>query len=484
VKFCPECGWQLPLGSAKFCPNCGKSLWDSTELSNTFEEQKEEAVQTGQTAIYSLGVKLEQMVEQIIKNKGFSTERRIKLRGDSGTLHEIDVLAKRENDVLAVECKNYGETRLVGIKELRDFQSKLQDLPHINHAMFVTNIKFTSGVEEYANHNHIELWDGDKLRRDFYLLNLGRLESTQAIQPVVEVLSALPIVTQYNEVTKLLLVNPHAITITQAMLVLHPYYLFTYQVDVKKGLLGRQRISEYGSSILDATNKKIMEGAKDESIYKKYTHRFFFKDEKENQDQPEDILGEMEKSQVIEDLKHKQFISQYRIEHSPEYAINKLECKLPVNAAERMVLEQVVREKNAEDDDVTIREPSLIYVPKWLINFRSKETNYRRELLPASQTVIIDEIDLCPKDFYEKRRPSKKKTYAVCELCGHAYCSNHIFLMNDAYYCEKHTYRSSAKVTPQESTKEDVQTENIESSLSNIKNSLDYSIDKALGQRL
>jgi hypothetical protein len=60
------------------------------------------------------------MVEQILKNKGFSTERRMKLRGQSGTLHEIDVLAKRENDVLAVECKNYGEARLVSIKEVRD----------------------------------------------------------------------------------------------------------------------------------------------------------------------------------------------------------------------------------------------------------------------------------------------------------------------------------------------------------------------------
>ena len=67
VKFCTECGSQLPLGQAKFCPKCGKSLW--TESSDILEEQKEAMVQSGQTAIYSLGVKLEQMVEQIIKNK-------------------------------------------------------------------------------------------------------------------------------------------------------------------------------------------------------------------------------------------------------------------------------------------------------------------------------------------------------------------------------------------------------------------------------
>jgi hypothetical protein len=80
------------------------------------------------------------MVEQILKTKGFSTERRLKLTGESGATHEIDVLAKRETDVLAVECKNYCEARTVGIKEPRDFQSKIQDLPQINHAMFIINI--------------------------------------------------------------------------------------------------------------------------------------------------------------------------------------------------------------------------------------------------------------------------------------------------------------------------------------------------------
>lgn len=480
MKFCTECGSQLPLGQAKFCPNCGKSLWNVTESSDTLEEQKEVTVQSGQTAIYSLGVKLEQMVEQIIKNKGFSTERRIKLRGQSGSFNEIDVLAKRENDVLAVECKNYGEARLVGIKEIRDFQSKLQDLSQINHAMFVTNIKFTSEAAEYANHNHIELWDGEKLSRAFYLLNLGRLGPNESASPAVTVLDcALPIKTQYNEAAKLLLVNPH-ITIIETTLDLHPYYLFEYQADVKKGLLRRSSEVEYGWYIVDATNKKIIEGIENDTKYKKYAQSFFSKKEKQNQEEElEEILDQIEKTETIQDIKTIQWVSKYKIEHSSEYAINKLECKLPANAAERMTLEAVVREKNVEDDDVVIRKSSLIYVPKWLINIMSKETHYRREVLPASEKVIIDEIMFCPKEFYEKR-PSNKKTYAVCEVCGCAYCNNHISLMNDAYYCERHTQRWTVKgIAMRRHPPKDT-----DLSISDIENSLGHSIDKALEKHL
>jgi hypothetical protein len=151
MKFCSECGSELLVGPTKFCHNCGANLWYAINDSERREIEPPN--------IYSLGVKLEQMVEQILKTKGFSTERRLKLTGESGATHEIDVLAKRETDVLAVECKNYCEARSVGIKELRDFQSKIQDLPQINHAMFITNIKFTSGVEDFARHNECIIFD-------------------------------------------------------------------------------------------------------------------------------------------------------------------------------------------------------------------------------------------------------------------------------------------------------------------------------------
>jgi restriction endonuclease Mrr len=70
---------------------------------------------------------------------------------NSKVLHEINILAKLQNKNLAVECKNYGEARIVGIKEVRDFQGKLQDLPEVTDGMFMTNTSFSSEAETYAN---------------------------------------------------------------------------------------------------------------------------------------------------------------------------------------------------------------------------------------------------------------------------------------------------------------------------------------------
>jgi len=190
MKFCPECGSQLPIGTAKFCSNCGKSLWVTTsetvesEGQKIISEQCEKGEQQQQIkgdfqnqTVHSFGIKLEETVEQIHKDRGHTTETRKKMIGNSKALHEIDILAKRQNKVLAIECKNYNESRIVGIKEIRDFQSKLQDLPEITDGMFVTNTNFSSEAVTYAKHNQISLYDGEKLKNEFYLMSIGRLES-------------------------------------------------------------------------------------------------------------------------------------------------------------------------------------------------------------------------------------------------------------------------------------------------------------------
>ena len=156
-------------------------------------------------------------------------------------------MAKRQNKVLAVECKNYSDARIVGIKEIRDFQSKLQDLPGITDGMFVSNTSYSSEAETYAKHNQISLYDGERLKNDFYLMSIGRLEAVQHI--VLDF--SLPISRNYNEAARLDLVNPAAGRISRATLILSPFYVFDCIVDIKKGLF-RGTFHDEGTNIVDA----------------------------------------------------------------------------------------------------------------------------------------------------------------------------------------------------------------------------------------
>lgn len=154
MKFCPECGENLG-GSTKFCPECGFNI---TSLTGQQIEKKipaesnihEESVFDGdilqeplvEKTARALGTSLEDMVEKILQDRGFSTETRVKTRGTSGQLNEIDIMATRNKIVIGVECKNYAESNKVGIKEIRDFSAKLDDLD-IKRGLFVTSSDFS-----------------------------------------------------------------------------------------------------------------------------------------------------------------------------------------------------------------------------------------------------------------------------------------------------------------------------------------------------
>ncbi len=114
---------------------------------------------------------------------------------------------------MAVECKNYDWTIVVGIKELRDFHSKLKDLHHDDDALFVTFGKFSSDSMTYANKYDIELWDGDKLSKIYLSMLIGR-HATSTDYGEVTMEAALPILMTYEEVTSLKLENASLAKIT------------------------------------------------------------------------------------------------------------------------------------------------------------------------------------------------------------------------------------------------------------------------------
>jgi hypothetical protein len=61
---------------------------------------------------------------------------------------------------------------------------------------------------------------------------------------------------------------------------------------------------ECGSCIVDATNKRIIQGIENDASYKKYAS-FFSKKENQNQEDKEleEILDQIEKIETIEDIK-------------------------------------------------------------------------------------------------------------------------------------------------------------------------------------
>jgi hypothetical protein len=80
-----------------------------------------------------------------------------------------------------------------------------------------------------------------------------------------------------------------------------------------------------------------------------------------------------------------------------------------------------------------------VYLPKWIIIIKAGASTYKRKALAASNKIIIDEIAVCPKHFSVPKIWNRHKlTSAICEICGGAFCSDHIFKVGYSYFCEEH----------------------------------------------
>jgi hypothetical protein len=69
----------------------------------------------------------------------------------------------------------------------------------------------------------------------------------------------------------------------------------------------------------------------------------------------------------------------------------------------------------------------------------SGDFEYKRSALAASCTFMIDEIAYCPMhSLLAKIWNRRKRTAAVCEICGGAFCVDHITKIDQVYYCKDH----------------------------------------------
>ena len=90
--------------------------------------------------------------------KTIKLQHNVKLLGNSGTRHQIDVYWEYEKDgqlhKVAIECKNY--TNKVSIGKVRDFYGVLADIEGLQGIM-ITKVGYQSGAKKYALSKGIHL---------------------------------------------------------------------------------------------------------------------------------------------------------------------------------------------------------------------------------------------------------------------------------------------------------------------------------------
>ncbi|QRM90624.1 ATPase [Lacinutrix sp. WUR7] len=115
-------------------------------------------------AIFDLGptgYPFERLVGALLKEKGYKTKVSVILNGECVT-HEIDVLAEKDGDLYAVECKFHSDAKATSnVKVPLYINSRFLDIQkqwntnsenntHIKQGWLVTNTRFTEDAVNYA----------------------------------------------------------------------------------------------------------------------------------------------------------------------------------------------------------------------------------------------------------------------------------------------------------------------------------------------
>lgn len=466
--FCVHCGKEVPDG-AKFCQHCGGSLHQAsvkTESSpqaaqavtvsppRASQETEIVADETGEEKprldIHELGVKLEEITAQVTQAMGYKTELRQRLEDKMGSKHEIDILATRGSSIIAIECKNFGDNRSVGIEHIRNFESKLRALK-MKNGYFVTNSRFSQDAEDFAENSGIKLWDGAVIREKFFTYTIGRLKPAEQVSFDY----ALPPKTSYSEATRIAdLANTGSIRPSQITLTFRPYFRVHYRLNASRidPVKEKHSVREDGDLIVDGITGEIINLPKTAVGKLLSMASGLLKKGEEREASKLDKI-------VTEDLLSNTPTRSHIETQTTDYLISKLKPEISDKAAVKTVAANVV-ERNTRDEHYEVRvgrdkiekrkftitpklsevsaKVFLIHVPVWDIEFESGQSIYSRRIVASSDRVLSDSLVHCPEhsQLGGIRRVSPK---AVCEVCGRLGCEKHILTSTDGhYFCYEH----------------------------------------------
>jgi hypothetical protein len=417
---CQKCNHDVSI-SAKFCSACGNSLEQNIQSSTSLSHP--------QTYIAQLGEKFEEAVESIFIAKGFTTTRRKRLVGESGTINEIDVLAEKGNQLIAIECKNYSSD--IGIEHLRNFWVKLVELK-IHKGYFVTNSDFSSGACQFAQQKNITLWNREDLMEMLYSVSVGRVHSTTH---VTQIHDALPIAIDFQSAANLDFYNKEHVTLYEAELVYHPYFAGAYSFNAIYHDPTRKKhaFRDKGTVFIDALDGRLLNDTNNTvGVLRKIISR----------------TTSDSKTKLLNELKHYHDLSNYP-QPTQKFSISVIQPEITYRNAKKTTIDFIInqnikkvkyRPKTAETifdtqavtftpkrKHINLDQLVLFYVPKWRIEYSSNNLLYTRQIFAYSGTVIEDTIAFCPEHTsLGKIHLRQQKNNAVCEVCGRALCETHV----------------------------------------------------------
>jgi hypothetical protein len=212
AKFCPECGTRLPIETAKFCHECGTSLSPLSspppdvvpplEPGPVPQETPEPQVQEPVTQTYAevedtasdvqlsvniseLGKQLEEHVDEMFRGLGYRTQRNVRFGQNGPRPYTIDVVAQKDEELVAIECHN--DPQPADVWEITLFSRKLQwmreDTEATWHGIFIAYGNFTPEAESVAQQHTIETWGRDVITERWIQYFSGQMGSPAETPP-------------------------------------------------------------------------------------------------------------------------------------------------------------------------------------------------------------------------------------------------------------------------------------------------------------
>ncbi|MFA5299477.1 MAG: restriction endonuclease [Lutibacter sp.] len=129
-------------------------------------------------AIFDLGptgFPFEKLIGALLKEKGYETKVSVILNGECIT-HEIDILAEKDGNIYAIECKFHSDAKAVSNVKVplyinsrfldiqKQWNSNEKNKTHLKQGWLVTNTRFTQDAINYGNSIGLRMlsWDYPK----------------------------------------------------------------------------------------------------------------------------------------------------------------------------------------------------------------------------------------------------------------------------------------------------------------------------------